>query len=78
MSEKKRGRTKETDEGVRRQSKTLHQKYASGELVPWNKGKTGIYSDDTLQQMSENRKGYPPWNKGKTNVYSEEMLERMS
>jgi hypothetical protein len=25
--------------------------------IPWNKGKTGVYNKETLQKMSENRKG---------------------
>ena len=37
---------------------------------PWNKGKTGIFSDDTLQKMSEARKGHIAWNKDIT--WSEE------
>ncbi len=30
--------------------------YAKGR-IPWNKGKSGIYSEETLKKMSENRKG---------------------
>ena len=33
--------------------------------VPWNKGKRGIYSPETLRQMSVSRKGRVPPNKGK-------------
>jgi hypothetical protein len=33
--------------------------------VPWNKGKTGIYSEETIRQISEGHKGKPSWNKGK-------------
>jgi ribosomal protein S27AE len=35
-------------------------------IDPWNKGKTNIYNEDTLQKMSEAKKGKPSWNKGKT------------
>ena len=45
---------------------------------PWNKGKSGVYSDETRQKMSESSKGQIPWNKGKTGVYSEETRQKMS
>ena len=31
----------------------------------WNKGKTGIYSEETKQKISNTLKGNIPWNKGK-------------
>ena len=31
----------------------------------WNKGKTGIYSEETKQKISNTLKGHIPWNKGK-------------
>lgn len=34
--------------------------------VPWNKGKTGVYSKEVLQKMSTSSKGQIAWNKGKT------------
>jgi hypothetical protein len=44
--------------------------------IPWNKGKTGVYSEETLQMMRDSKKGYvpkhkfkegnTPWNKGLT------------
>ena len=46
--------------------------------VPWNKGKTGIYSEESIQRMSEARKDMAPWNKGKRDIYSEETLQKMS
>jgi len=33
--------------------------------VPWNKGKTNIYSKETLKSNSNSHKGQVPWNKGK-------------
>lgn len=33
--------------------------------IPWNKGKTGVYSAQHLQQMSDVRKGKPSKNKGR-------------
>ncbi len=35
--------------------------------IPWNKGKTGIYSLATLEKMRINRLGRIPWNKGLIN-----------
>ncbi len=31
----------------------------------WNKGKPGCYSEETIQKMSEAKKGKTTWNKGK-------------
>lgn len=31
-------------------------------VVPWNKGKTNVYSEDTLQKMSKAKKGCTPTN----------------
>ena len=33
--------------------------------IPWNKGKTDIYSEETLKVMSESKKGRIAWNKNK-------------
>jgi len=32
--------------------------------IPWNKGKTDIYSEDTITRISNSLKGNIPWNKG--------------
>ena len=32
--------------------------------IPWNKGKIGIYSKETLEKMSNSLKGRTVWNKG--------------
>ncbi len=32
--------------------------------IPWNKGKTNIYSQETLDKISNTLKGNIPWNKG--------------
>ena len=29
--------------------------------TPWNKGKTGIYSEESLALMSDSKKGKTPW-----------------
>lgn len=34
-------------------------------MIPWNKGLTGIYSEETRQKMSLAKLGNIPWNKGK-------------
>jgi len=34
-------------------------------MIPWNKGKTNIYSEETLEKMSLAKLGNSPWNKGK-------------
>ncbi len=36
--------------------------------VPWNKGKTNIYSEESIQKMRESHKGQIPWNKGLKNA----------
>ena len=46
--------------------------------IPWNKGKSGIYSDDIRLRMSTSKKGKIPWNKGKVGIYSESTLQKMS
>lgn len=33
--------------------------------IPWNKGKHGIFSEETLKKISESLKGKPSWQKGK-------------
>lgn len=47
---------------------------------PWNKGKTGIYSEETLERNAEAHRGLIPWNKGLkgAQVHSEETRRRMS
>jgi very-short-patch-repair endonuclease len=44
--------------------------------TPWNKGKTGVYSKDSIVKMSKSHKGYIPWMKGKH--HSEETKLKMS
>jgi len=58
--------------------------------IPWNKGKSGIYSSETIEnirignigkKLSESTinklKGRIAWNKGKTNIYSENTLMKI-
>jgi len=58
--------------------KTRHKISAANKgNEPWNKGKTGIYSEETLRLMSEYGKGFIPWNKNKKgySLHSEETKE---
>lgn len=45
----------------------MKAKYATGEMIPWNKGKIGVQvcSDETKIKMSKIRKGKVSWNKGR-------------
>ena len=44
--------------------------------IPWNKGKTGVFSEKTRREWSEKRKGRIPHNKGKP--HSEETKKKIS
>ena len=47
--------------------------------IPWNKGKTGVYSEEARKKISESRKGRIPWNKGKKmSPMSEEHKKKIS
>lgn len=45
--------------------------------IPWNKGKTDVFSEEALEKMRQANIGRIPWSKGKTGVFSEETLEKM-
>jgi hypothetical protein len=77
--------------GVKRpnHSKIMKEKYAKGEncligIVPWNKGKVGVYSEKTIAKMSQkkseehkqNLKGPRPHTRGISK--SEETRQKMS
>lgn len=53
----------------------MGNQYTKG-VEPWNKGKTGIYSAETIQKISAGHKGKPTWNKGKK--MSDEARKNMS
>ena len=38
-------------------------------IPAWNKGKTGIYSEETIKRMSDGHKGLSTWNKGKPRTW---------
>lgn len=60
-----------TEETLKKISKTQKEKFANGEFIPWNKGKTNVYSEKTLKKMSKTKKEkyasgeLVAWNKGK-------------
>lgn len=56
-------RSQETIEKIK---KTISEKIDSGERVPWNKGKTDVYSEESLQKMRDSHKGKPSPFKGMT------------
>lgn len=43
--------------------KTMNERFKG--VAPWNKGRTGIYSEETRKKMSEAAKGHPSWNRGR-------------
>jgi len=55
------GSTKKTDKRLKKlgekSSKTKKENFISGKTVTWNKGKTDIYSEESLEKMSKARKG---------------------
>lgn len=53
------GHNWQTKEIINKFTETRKRKFESGELVIWNKGKHGIYSEEHLKKMSECRKGIP-------------------
>jgi len=57
-------RRKRTPEQCRAQSERLKG------TEPWNKGLTGIYSEETLAKMSIAKEGYIPWNAGLQHGYT--------
>lgn len=64
-----------SEETKKKISATLKAK----KMVPWNKGKTGVYSEETLKKISESGKGRPGWNKGlKLGPMPEETRQKIS
>ena len=49
---------------IKKPSAVIKKGYCSGRRV-WNKGKTGVFSDQVLKTMSAARKSKIPWNKDK-------------
>jgi len=54
-------------EGLSNPSLCTRKKMSDAKInfVPWNKGKTGIYSRESINKMRINRSGTSSWNKGK-------------
>lgn len=46
--------------------------------TPWNKGKKGCFSDDTIKKMSDAKKGKPSPFKGMHGRYTEDTLKKIS
>jgi len=46
-----------------------HGRFKRGH-IPWNKGKTNVYSKEQLEVISKSGKGRIPWNKGKVGLQS--------
>lgn len=42
----------------------LKMSQAKNGVIPWNKGKTGIYTTETIKRISDSLIGNLPWNKG--------------
>jgi len=47
-------------------------------FIPWNKGKKGCFSSETIEKMSNAKKGKPSPYKGVHGRYTEETLSKMS
>lgn len=59
--------------------KRISETLKSNHPIPWNKGKTGVYSEETLKKISDGSKGHRSWNKGKkTGPQSEEHRKKIS
>lgn len=69
-----------TEEYKNKVSQVLKGYYKKGG-VPWNKGKTNVYSEERLEELRRDYKcclGEAPWNKGKKDIYSKKTLIKMS
>ena len=61
-----------SDESKKKISDTLKRRYENGEIIlpkrenviPWNKGLKGAYSEEYIKKISDSSKGRIPWNKG--------------
>jgi len=88
MTEEQRRKNRETQKRVwaNPELKERHKEIHKGQ-IPWNKGKTNIYSEETKKRMGETNLGKTPWNKEKKGLQiswnkgratSEESKRRMS
>ena len=57
-------KTAEKHRGMKRsaEAKKKMSDAKKGKFVPWNKGKTGIYSEESLEKMRKAKENYIPWN----------------
>lgn len=71
------------EKSLKQMIETKKAKYASGEIVIWNKDKPGCFSYKARKQMSDTITAkyasgeIVAWNKNKTDVYSDETLREM-
>jgi len=66
MTEEQRRKNRETQKRVwaNPELRERHREIHKGQ-VPWNKGKTNIYSEETKKRRGKANLGKTPWNKGK-------------
>lgn len=60
---------RQSDEVREKMSRIKKEQHNSGKTIPWNKGKTGVYSEETRKKISES---------GKNRKHSEETKLKMS
>ena len=65
-----------TEETNRKISETLKKKFSDGTIKSWNKGRTGVYSEETLEKLSHSAKAKNTWSKGVSKP--EETRKKMS
>lgn len=44
--------------------------------IPWNKGRTGVYSQESIEKMRKGKLGQPAWNKGIADDLTEKICSR--
>lgn len=69
-SNKLRGKSK-SKEHIEKIKVIKKKQYVEGKIVPWNKDKKNVYSEETLKSMSTTNMGKIPWNKGLTTEIDE-------
>lgn len=50
---------------------------AKENYVPWNKGKTGYFSEQAIENISNGRRGKPAWNSGLKDCHPPEVIEKL-
>jgi len=68
----KKGYKQSSEHIKKRIEKTANTRKLRGKYVPWNKGKTGVYNEDTIKKISQAKKRNPtitPQLKGADNPF---------